>query len=147
MKIRRARPADFRRLSSIDPFTGQGKVRGPWLRQSIRERSVWVQLRSGEIQAYAILAPTFFQHPFIGQLFVAEEARRQGLGESLLAELEKLCVHHGEIWTSTNRSNQRMHRLLKKRGFLHRGRITGLDKDDAEVFYSKRLSRRKPAGA
>jgi GNAT superfamily N-acetyltransferase len=73
-------------------------------------------------------------------LFVAEGARRQGLGEHLLAGLEDRGLGLGEVWTSTNRSNRAMRMLLKKRGFRQSGRVTGLDEGDPEIFYVKRAN-------
>jgi ribosomal protein S18 acetylase RimI-like enzyme len=147
MKIRRAKHTDFRRIASIDHVAGASNARQTWLRESIRARAVWVLAAGTVIKAYAILTRSFFQRPFIEMLYVAIEERRLGHGERLLARLEKACMHRGEVWTSTNRSNQAMRQLLKKRGFLRQGRVTNLDKGDPEIFYSKRLSRKKPLKA
>ena len=150
MTIRRARPTDFRRLTSIDQVTRTSQTRRAWLRQCIRERTVWVQKTGNGIQAYAILSRNFFQHPFIEQLFVAKEERRQGLGEGLLARMEKRGLRYGEIWTSTNQSNRPMQALLKKRGYIQCGCVTGLDPGDPELFFAKRRpvqpSKWKPPG-
>lgn len=142
MKIRRAKLTDFRRIVSIDPLARASKSRQLWLSESIRARTVWVLAAGTVVKAYAILTRSFFQRPFIEQLYVAKEERRRGHGECLLAHLEKACKRHGEAWTSTNRSNQPMRQLLKKRGFLRQGLVDGLDKGDPEVFYSKRLERK-----
>jgi len=147
MKIRRARSSDLRRITSIDPWPRASKSRHAWIGASIRARTVWVLASGTAVKAYAILTRSFFQRPFIEQLYVANEDRRRGHGETLLARMEKLCLRHGEVWTSTNQSNRPMQQLLKKRGFIRHGRVTGLDKGDPEIFYSKRLSRKKPVRA
>ena len=144
MKIRRAKLTDFRRIASIDSIAGASKPRQIWLRESIRARTVWVLAAGTIVKGYAILTRSFFQRPFIEMLYVANDERRRGHGECLLSRLEKACVRYGEVWTSTNRSNQPMRLLLKERGFLRQGEVTGLDKGDPEVFYSKHLSRKKP---
>jgi ribosomal protein S18 acetylase RimI-like enzyme len=147
MKIRRAKLTDFRRIVAIDHLARGNKSRQTWLQESIRARAVWALAAGTVVKAYAILTRSFFQRPFIEVLYVAKEERRRGHGECLLSRLEKACVRHGEVWTSTNRSNQAMRLLLKKRGFLRQGDVTGLDKGDPEVFYSKRLIRKKPLRA
>lgn len=147
MNIRRARLTDLRRIVSIDHLTRASKSRQSWLRESIRARAVWVLAAGTVVKAYAILTRSFFQRPFIETLYVATDERRRGHGACLLSRLEKACMHRGEVWTSTNHSNQAMRQLLKKRGFLRQGRVTGLDKGDPEVFYSKRLDRKKPLKA
>ncbi len=142
MKVRRAKLTDHRRIVAIDQVAQGSKSRQDWIGASIRARTVWVLAAGTDVKGYAILTRSFFQRPFIEMLHVAEGERRRGHGDCLLARLEKLCVRHGEIWISSNRSNQPMRQLLRKRGFVRHGQVTGLDADDPEVFYSKRLSRR-----
>jgi GNAT superfamily N-acetyltransferase len=71
-------------------------------------------------------------------LYVAEGERQKGYGDSLLAELEARGLRHGEIWTSTSRSHKPMRTLRKKRGFVLTGRVSRLDRGDAELFYCKK---------
>lgn len=137
MTVRRAKLTDLRRIASLDHLARASKERRTWLRQSIRERVVWVLLVGSVIKAYAILTRSFFQRPFIEMLYVASDDRRHGLGERLLARLETEGLRDGEVWTSTNQSNRAMRRLLKKRDFVQRGSVTGLDRGDAEMFFSK----------
>lgn len=131
----------------MDPFAQANKARQILLLESIRARIAWVLASGTALKGYAVLTRSFLQRPFVEVLYIAKEERRRGHGICLLARMEKLCVRYGEVWTSTNRSNQAMRQLLNKRGFLRRGRVTGLDKGDPEIFYSKRLSRKKPIRA
>ncbi len=147
MKIRRAKLTDFRRMVAMDPFAQANKARQILLRESIRARIAWVLASGTALKGYAVLTRSFLQRPFVEVLYVAKEERRRGHGLCLLARMEKLCMRYGEVWTSTNRSNQPMRQLLKKRGFLRQGEVDGLDQGDPEVFYSKRLSRKKPLRA
>jgi len=101
------------------------------------ERVAYVLVDLGHMVAYGILTRGFFQRPFVEMLNVAEDERRKGYGASLLAALEARGLRYGELWTSTNRSNKPMRRLLKKRGFVLAGCISGLDVGDPELFYRK----------
>jgi GNAT superfamily N-acetyltransferase len=138
MTLGRAKLGDHRELIAFDEVAQSDKQRGDWLKQAIRERSVWVLAVGLKIKAYGILRENFFHRPFIEMLYVARAERRKGYGASLLASLEANGLRHGEVWTSTNQSNQAMRKLLKERGFHQTGRVTGLDKGDPEVFYVKR---------
>lgn len=138
MTIRRARLTDYRQLALLDHVARKSKTRRNWLRQTIRERAVWVLTAGRAIKAYGILKRSFFQRPFIEMLYVAKDERRQGYGERLLSKLEMEGLRNDEVWTSTNHTNRPMQQLLKKRGFLRSGRVTGLDKGDPEVFYVRR---------
>jgi GNAT superfamily N-acetyltransferase len=93
---------------------------------------------SNRLVAYGVLTRSFFRRPFIEMLQVAEAERRKGYGNRLLAELETKGLRHGEIWTSTNRSNKAMRSLLRKRGFVLTGRVSRLDRGDVELFYCKK---------
>ncbi|MEO1105792.1 MAG: hypothetical protein AAFW98_19025, partial [Pseudomonadota bacterium] len=86
-----------------------------------------------EVQAFCCLDHGyFFEKPFISLLIVSLNARRLGLGAGLLA-------HHSsaypEVWTSTNRSNAAMRKLLDKAGWRYLGELSGLDEGDPERFY------------
>ena len=133
MKVRRAKSSDLRRITAIDPLARASKSRQVWIGESIRARSVWVLAAGPALKGYAILTRSFFQRPFIEQLFVAKEVRRRGYGESLIARMERLCLRCGEVWTSTNRSNQPMHQLLKKRGM---DLVKVHDNTPAAVFFA-----------
>jgi GNAT superfamily N-acetyltransferase len=138
MTIRRAKLTDYRQLTSIDLAGRADRERRAWLKRAVREHGVWVLTISRAIVAYAIMRKRFFDRPFIEMLYVAESERRKGYGEQLLARLEAEGLRAGEIWTSTNRSNRAMRLLLKKRGYLPSGQVTGLDHNDPEIICVKR---------
>jgi GNAT superfamily N-acetyltransferase len=137
MHIQLATLKDYPRLVALDRLARSNPNRRRWLRRAVRERVAYVLVDLGRIVAYGILTRSFFQRPFVEMLYVAEDERRKGYGESLLAALEDRGLRHGDLWTSTNRSNKPMRRLLKKRGFALAGRISGLDAGDPELFYHK----------
>lgn len=95
----------------------------------------------GSVTAYGVMARSFFQRWFVEMLVVAEAQRRRGHGAALLAALEARAWRDGELWTSTNRSNRPMRALLRSRGYVPRGRVTGLDAGDAELFFMKKAAR------
>lgn len=134
VKIRYATDGDLGEVLSLDERAHVSRLRREWIRRAVRDRALFVLLSEGEVRAYAVLRRSFFERPFVEMLYVARAARRQGFGSALLLHLEK---NKEEIWTSTNRSNTPMRRLLSKHGFVRRGRVIGLDSGDAEMFFSK----------
>lgn len=138
MRIRQATIKDLQALVELDCMTSSCRDRRSWLRRSIRNRATYVLIEDIKIVAYGVLN-TFFQRPFIEMLCVSKSMRRMGYGEQLLRTFEEQIQRSVEIWTSTNRSNRPMRMLLKKRGFRMVGRVTGLDRGDAELFYCKKL--------
>ena len=86
-----------------------------------------------EVQAFCCLDHNyFFEKPFISLLIVSPYARRLGLGAGLLSHNSRTFA---EVWTSTNRSNSVMQKLLKKAGWCYCGEISGLDEGDPELFF------------
>ena len=138
MQIRRATASDFSKLLAIDDAAQTDAARKRWLRGAIRRRIVYVLTAGGPPVAYGIVAPSFFNRPFIEMLYVVKEERRKGHGGHLLSYLESRGLRNGEVWTSTNRSNKAMRSLLKKNDFALSGRVSGLDEGDPELFYKKK---------
>jgi ribosomal protein S18 acetylase RimI-like enzyme len=134
LKIRYATERDLVAILNLDERARVTRSRREWIRRAVRDRALFVLVSSGEVKAYAVLRRSFFERPFVEMLYVARTARRHGFGSALLLHLEE---NKEEIWTSTNRSNTPMRRLLAKHGFVRRGRVIGLDSGDAEMFYSK----------
>lgn len=80
----------------------------------------------------------FFGFDFLELLFVAERARRRGVGSALITSVEE-DRRAGRVFTSTNRSNAPMRALVAKRGYAASGVIYNLDPADPEVIYVKRF--------
>ena len=138
MLFRRAKAAELPLLLAIDGVAHRDPSHRAWLRRALAERAAWVLVQTRRVVAYGVLRRSFFDRWFIESLYVVTDRRRTGCGSRLLALFEEKAAGSDEIWTSTNRSNRPMQRLLRKRGFVQRGRVTGLDRGDPEVFFVKR---------
>lgn len=107
--------------------------RADYIRSVAEGGGLKVAVLRNEVQAFCCLDhDCFFQKPFISLLIVSAHARRQGLGAGLLSLSSSTFP---EVWTSTNRSNSGMRKLLKKAGWRFCGEISGLDKGDPEQFF------------
>ena len=138
MVIRRAKAAELPLLLAIDGGVQRDPTHPAWLRRALAERAAWVLVRKRRIVAYGVLRRSFFDRWFVESLYISADCRRTGCGSRMMAFFEARVSSYGEIWTSTNHSNRPMQQLLKKRGFVRSGRVTGLDRGDPEVFYVRR---------
>lgn len=96
----------------------------------------WLQVATCDqrVLGHAIVRPrAFFGFDFLDLVYVAETARRGGVGHLLVAAIRDRAADR--VWTSTNLSNAPMHRLLRTDGWQPAGMLDGLDEGDPEVFY------------
>ncbi len=75
-------------------------------------------------------------------LIVEPDYRRLGVASKLVHHIEKIAPTR-KLFTSTNRSNVAMRRLMKKLNFARSGRIENFDEDDPEIVYFKRIKKRR----
>jgi ribosomal protein S18 acetylase RimI-like enzyme len=95
----------------------------------------------GVVVGYLVMDHGFFGRGFVVMLCVHPEHRRRGIGRALMRRAEQGCATT-RIFTSTNRSNLPMQRLLEGLGYRRSGEVDDLDPGDPEVFYSRWLGQR-----
>jgi|SRR5580692_9508816 len=96
----------------------------------------WAAVAEGRALGFALVTRHFFAFPFVDLVVVAESARRHGVGLALMAQCER--DHDADrIFTSTNKSNAPMRRLLDKAGWRPSGQIDNLDPGDPELVFVK----------
>jgi len=131
MFIREAGPADLAMIlevMSTAPWDKTGYLTG-----ALARGDVLVTERDACIVAYAVWNREFFAQPFVWLVTVRPQYRRRGFASALIAHIEERCKGQ-RIYTSTNRSNAAMQRLLEKRGYRPCGEMD-LDPGDPEIFY------------
>jgi GNAT superfamily N-acetyltransferase len=134
------RPATLADETSILAI-GEGVASDPEQRRfivdAVRADQCLVAHRGEEAVGYAIWNGSFFGHPFIWLLFVRADHRRHGIGSALVQQV--IWLHASDkLFTSTNESNDAMHRLLARLGFVRTGSVDSLDEGDPEIFYVRR---------
>jgi RimJ/RimL family protein N-acetyltransferase len=138
LRIRDASSVDRDAIVAIDAVAGADPQRVAFIDRSMSE-SLCVVAESREgVVGYAVLDYSFFASGFIALVYVAEPARRRGVGTALTGLLESRCTTP-KVFTSTNRSNLPMQRLLEKLNYQPSGVIYNLDVDDPELVYVKFL--------
>ena len=134
MHIRLAEPKDLPALIAIDSVARQDPRRAGQITAWLGQYLSLVAEVDGAVAAYAVMHRHFFGCAFIEMLMVGESHRRSGLGVALLAHIQTECRGQ-KLFTSTNRSNAPMRRLLERLGFVESGVVEHLDEGDPEQIY------------
>ena len=134
LEIRKAiTPEEIARAVTIDETLLGSNDRAEYITTVAEKGGLSVAALRGEIQAFCCLdGGYFFGKPFVSLLVVSPDARRLGLGAGLLSHSSGA---YPEVWTSTNRSNSAMRKLLDKVGWRYCGELSGLEEGDPERFY------------
>lgn len=133
--IKLATESDLYHILDIDPFR-----RIDLIRHAIKHGGCYIAVYNGIIKGLAIMNYTFFDNGFIELLMVAEKYRQCGVGSALLNHLFTVCKTQ-KIFTSTNKSNEPMRKLLGKTGFTFCGEIDALDEGDPEMFFFRKVAK------
>ncbi|CAI0713741.1 Acetyltransferase (GNAT) family [Serratia entomophila] len=134
MRVRAATEADIAALTAIDSVASDDALRRAQIQAWCASGACYLVESEGQVMAYGVLNDHFFGCGFIEMLMVAEGCRRQGIGAGLVAELALLCPQ-AKLFTSTNRSNLAMRKLLLDAGFIESGYIENLDENDPELVF------------
>ena len=138
-EIRPAVSDDIGAILSLDQFAARGDhARAEFLRRCA-DLGECLVYDDGSIGGFAVVRPAhFFGRDFVDLLMVDPARRRSGIGRALLrAALANAGT--GQVFTSTNASNQPMLSLLRAEGWSLSGELDGLDEGDPElVFYKLR---------
>jgi GNAT superfamily N-acetyltransferase len=141
-EIRRAVGGDVEGVLRLDQLAVRGdRGRAGFLRRSVDLGECLVYLGQGSVAGYAVVRPAhFFGRDFVDLLLVDPGQRRSGIGRALL-RAALAAAGTGQVFTSTNTSNQPMRSLLRAEGWSFSGDLDGLDEGDPElVFYNFRAS-------
>lgn len=139
MKVREATPEDRDAIISFDQIARSDAGRVTFVERALCSETCLVVEQQGAIVAYAVLEYTFYEQGFVSMLYVAEAARRRGIGRTLMREIETRC-RTSKLFTSTNQSNRPMQALLRELGYVPSGVIDNLDPGDPELVYFLDLS-------
>jgi ribosomal protein S18 acetylase RimI-like enzyme len=134
--LRPATPQHLDALLELDRATPVGRERSEYLTARVDAGEVTVLERDGQLLGYVVhRSRSFFGRDFVDLLAVDVTVRRQGVASALLESAVRSSAT-SRIFTSTNRSNAPMARLLEKSEWRFSGELEGIDEGDPElVFY------------
>lgn len=134
-EIRRAVADDIDGILHTDHRDArEGNGRADFLRHCVDLGECLVYVDHGVVGGYVVVKPAhFFGRDFIELLMVDPARRRCGIGRNLLRAA--LAAGTGQVFTSTNTSNQPMRALLQTEGWSFSGELDGLDEGDPELLF------------
>ena len=139
MHLRQGTSNDRDSIVAFDRIAQSDATRVASIERALQSETCFVADRGGSVVGYSVLEYTFYGQGFVSMLYVAETARRQGIGRALLREIETRCKTR-KLFTSTNESNRAMRALLASLGYVPSGIIHNLDPGDPELVYFLDLS-------
>jgi len=122
---------------SFDPYCLKIEVH---IAKAISNEECFIVLSSSKTVGFVIFDYRFFYQGWIDLIILDEKYRGMGIGGQVFDLICKQCKAD-KVFTSTNSSNLRMQRALTKSGFTFAGRLDGLDDDDPELFYYKKIKK------
>jgi ribosomal protein S18 acetylase RimI-like enzyme len=137
--VREAHSADARALKELDTVVPVDGNRARHIEKWLDQDQVLVAEVDGQVVGYGVFNHAFFRQGQVDMLMINTDFRGHGIGENLLTALEGLCDTQ-KFWVTTNLSNHRMQRLLRKCGFKACGYIDELDPGDPEIIFVKHVS-------
>ena len=126
--------ADLKAIVGFDHVAQQERERVEFIEKILQTATCLVAVRGDAVLGYGALDYSFYGNGFISILYVAEIARRRGIGSALVKALEAKCKTQ-KLFTSTNQSNGPMQALLEQLGYEPSGIIHNLDPGDPELVY------------
>ena len=133
MEIREAHPGDLPVLVALEAIAQSTPGRSRVISDAVGNGECLIAARD-QVIGYLVLKHSFFGNGFIELLYVREDARRQGIGRTLMLAAEARC-RTPKLFTSANESNAPMHSLLGALGYRESGIIHNLDPSDPEIVY------------
>lgn len=131
VRLRRAAPADnaaVLRIAHSMPWS-----QDEYLHRQLAAGAVDVACQDDRTVGFIAWNHEFFSRPFVWLSVVDSTCRGGGIGSRLFAQVERAC-RGSRLYTSANRSRDKMHRFFAQRGYVCAGEID-LDPGDPEVFY------------
>ena len=110
--IRDATRDDRDAIVGFDAVARSEPARVEFVERVLEASSCLVAEQGGRVVGYVVLDYTFYENGFVPMLYVAEEARRCGVGGALMRAVAARCKTE-KLFTSTNQSNLPMQSLLR----------------------------------
>jgi ribosomal protein S18 acetylase RimI-like enzyme len=121
-------------IAKIDEEVIGSNSRREYIRKAIEEERCIIAFNKNLIVGFLIFDTHFFDCSFISLIIVRPTERRKGYATSLIQYFIKISATK-KVFSSTNKSNQRMQEVFKVNGFIESGFIENLDEDDHEIIY------------
>ncbi|EKN67021.1 hypothetical protein BABA_13332 [Neobacillus bataviensis LMG 21833] len=134
--LKKAQLIDLDNIVRIDEEIIGNKSRWEYIRKATEDGRCIVANDKNLIIGFLIFDTHFFDCSFISLIIVRPTERRKGYATSLIEYFINISPTK-KIFSSTNKSNQRMQEVFNANGFTQSGFIENLDEGDPEIIYFK----------
>ncbi|MGG0730220.1 GNAT family N-acetyltransferase [Bacillus paramycoides] len=139
VQVRIATLNDLEDVISIDSEVIGNRSREVELRKSIEENRCFVGQIDDQISGFLVYHKHFFNHIFIDLVIVRPTVRRQGVAKTLMKHVENI-FSVDKIFSSTNKSNEKMQQVFCSLNYVNSGYIDNLDAGDPEIIFFKKFN-------
>lgn len=106
--------------------------------KAISDNECFIVLAGSRAVGFVLFDYRFFGQGWIELIIIDEKYRGKGIGGQVFDLICGKCKAE-KVFTSTNSSNLPMQKALTKADFTFAGKLDGLDDDDPELFYYKKI--------
>ncbi len=138
LSVQMARYHHLEALSEIAKVSAPKWYKKPYLRQAVRAKKALVAYVGKIPGGLLVWNRDFYGYYFIDLVVVHPEMRRRGVARAMIEWMERKLAGN-KLFTSTNRSNKRMQKLLKAMRYQKVGYISNIDRGDPEYIYCKKV--------
>jgi hypothetical protein len=137
MKIKLANQNDVQDVITLDREMIGHNLRKKQIETAIQHERCLVIHEQSELAGFLLYHTEFFECCFVSLLMIKPSFQRKGLAKALLMSMDKFSPTN-KIFSSTNQSNEVMHNVFERCGYIKSGIIENLDEDDPEIIYLKK---------
>ena len=130
--------SELENIQKIDKIAVNNSERINTIKISIDNNQCLIAKADNKVAGYLVFNKSFYHNNFIDLLIVDQLFRRQGIGTALIRFYENI-IKKGKIFSSTNKSNVIIQKLMNKLGYTKSGIVYNLDENDPEMIYFKKL--------
>lgn len=121
-------------IANIDEEVIGNNSRHEYIKKAIEDERCIVTYDENQIVGFLLFDTHFFDCSFISLIIVRPTERRKGYATALIEYFIGISSTR-KIFSSTNKSNNRMQEVFKVNGFIESGFIENLDEGDPEIIY------------
>ncbi|WP_226535732.1 GNAT family N-acetyltransferase [Fictibacillus halophilus] len=134
MKIVKAKNTNLENIVTIDKEMIGTDRRKEEIGEAVEQDRCLLVFDDSELAGFLIYHTSFFDCCFVSLIMIWPSFQRRGHASALLSHMTEISPTE-KLFSSTNQSNDAMHKVFEASGFTKSGFIDNLDEGDPEIIY------------
>jgi ribosomal protein S18 acetylase RimI-like enzyme len=134
MRIVKAENTNLENIVLLDKEMIGSDRRKEEIREAVELSRCLLVFEESELAGFLIYHTSFFDCCFVSLIMIRPSFQRRGLASALLLHMAEISPTE-KLFSSTNQSNDAMHKVFRTNGFTKSGFIDNLDEGDPEIIY------------